>query len=278
MEPRDVNTLQEYKDRRLSALVTAIISAIILLILYYYTFSRTIDNPPVVTTMLLNFGDNVDGEGDVEPANQLGSASTTEQTVNSQTAALPQPQTVEKVIVGTNKNSAVQKANLQPKKTSTPSNTLNNTQRKSVSTTKTTTTAQTKSQGDARGTAAVGNLIRGKGATAGSQGNTSSSGNAGDPVGGSGNGDSKVGVDRKLIGFIPGTMGRGGAQPAHNCEASGTITINYTVDQAGNVTSARRGSGLSDPCITAVTVEWVKRYVKAERSNTTSTGSYRITF
>jgi hypothetical protein len=97
-------------------------------------------------------------------------------------------------------------------------------------------------------------------------------------LGGNGNGDSKIGVDRKLISFIPGTMGRGGEQPPHNCDASGTVNIAYTVDKSGNVTSARRGSGISDPCVVTAAIIWVKKYVKAEKATTNSTGVYKITF
>src|SRR5690606_25144773 len=132
--------------------------------------------------------------------------------------------------------------------------------------------------GDGKGTAAIGNLIKGRGTKAGTQGTNGTTGNQGDPLGGDGNGDSKIGVDRNLIGFIPGTMGRGGAQPVHSCSASGTINISYTVDKAGNVISARRSGGTSDPCVVSTSVQWVKQYVKAERSNTSSTGTYRITF
>ena len=132
--------------------------------------------------------------------------------------------------------------------------------------------------GDGKGTAAIGNLIKGRGTKTGTQGTNGTTGNQGDPLGGDGNGDSKIGVDRNLVGFIPGTMGRGGAQPSHNCSASGTISIAYTVDKAGNVTSARRSGGISDPCVATTSVSWVKKYVKAERANTSSTGTYRITF
>ena len=83
---------------------------------------------------------------------------------------------------------------------------------------------------------------------------------------------------RQLIAFIPGTMGKGGEQPSHNCSANGTITISYTVDKAGNVTSARRSSGISDPCVVTAAVIWVKKYVKAEKAITISTGTYKITF
>jgi hypothetical protein len=85
-------------------------------------------------------------------------------------------------------------------------------------------------------------------------------------------------VDRKLVGFIPGTMGRGGAQPSHDCSASGSITISYTVDKSGKVTSARRLSGVSDPCVMNTAVSWVKQYVKAEAASVSSKGTYKIVF
>ncbi|WP_185670491.1 hypothetical protein [Chryseobacterium sp. POL2] len=111
----------------------------------------------------------------------------------------------------------------------------------------------------------IGNLLKGRG-------------NIGDPLGGDGNEDSRIGVDRKLITFIPGTMGRGGKQPSHNCSVSGTINISYFVNELGNVISARRISGISDACVVSTSVAWVKQYVKAEESTVTSRGTYKITF
>ena len=73
-------------------------------------------------------------------------------------------------------------------------------------------------------------------------------------------------------------MGRGGNQPSQNCSASGSIRVSYTVDKAGNVVSARRSGGVSDPCVVSTSVSWVKKYVKAERANTSSTGTYKIVF
>ena len=132
--------------------------------------------------------------------------------------------------------------------------------------------------GDGRGNAAIGNLLKGRGTKSGSQGNGTGPGNYGDPLGGDGDGNSLIGIDRKLTGFIPGTMGRGGAQPNHDCQASGSITISYTVDKSGKVTSARRQSGNSDPCLSSTAVSWVKQYVKAEAANVASKGTYKITF
>ena len=101
---------------------------------------------------------------------------------------------------------------------------------------------------------------------------------SGDPIGGRSNGNSKIGVDRKLIAFIPGTMGKGGIQPSHNCTASGSITIAYIVDKNGNVSSAHRVSGSNDACIVRTTTAWVKKYVKAEKADGNSSGNYTIIF
>lgn len=182
----------------------------------------------------------------------------------------------EKVITGNNSKTTVPKkeeAKKAEKKEATSTSASKNTKKAGAA------TANSKTgNGDGKGNAAIGNLIKGRGTKAGSQGTGDGIGNAGDPLGGDGNGDSKVGIDRKLVGYIPGTMGRGGAQPAHSCTASGSITIAYTVDKAGNVVSARRSGGVSDPCVSSTSVSWVKKYVKAERANTSSTGSYKITF
>lgn len=271
----------EKNDRRKSAIITLLISLLVLLALYFYKFSRLIPKEEPVTTMLINFGDHQNGAGLEEPANQDGSQESSAEVTVEEPQLQPEPKPIvqEKIITGTSKLAAAPKVENVEKKptpaakvTPVKANTA-----KTVTNTKTSTTA-TKTQGDSKGTAAVGNLIRGRGKAAGSEGTMRTTGNAGDPLGSDGNGDSRIGVDRKLIGFIPGTMGRGGAQPSHNCSASGTITISYTVDKAGNVTSARRSGGISDACVASTSVAWVKQYVKAERANTSSTGTYRITF
>lgn len=273
---------EEKKDRIKSAVITFILSLILLLGIYFYQFTKIIPTTEeVVTTMLINFGDEQNGNRVEEPANQDGSTSASELQRSSpqQEMTVPQPTHItsssEKIITGNNVTKTIVKTE-RSSKTSTKS-----TPSKTKSTGKTsgvTTKNSSKSSGDGRGNAAIGNLIRGRGQSTGSQGNNSTAGNAGDPLGGSGNGDSKIGVDRKLIGFIPGTMGRGGTQPSHNCTASGVIIIAYTVDKAGNVISARRSSGISDPCATTTTISWVKKYVKAERATTSSTGTYKISF
>lgn len=270
----------EQRDRRNSAIITLLISALVFLGIFFYKFTKITVKPEEMTTMLINFGDNQNGESADEPADQEGSlAANTEisepqpientiaETKAQPKVEAPKPVIKEKVITGSNTKASAPK-NVTPKTASTP---------KSAPAKNSTSNAKAGS-GDGKGTAAIGNLIKGRGTKPGTQGTNGTTGNQGDPLGGDGNGDSKIGVDRNLIGFIPGTMGRGGAQPAHSCSASGTINISYTVDKAGNVISARRSGGTSDPCVVSTSVQWVKQYVKAERSNTSSTGTYRITF
>ncbi|WBX99558.1 ferric siderophore ABC transporter substrate-binding protein [Chryseobacterium gambrini] len=285
---------EQNRDRIKSAVLSILIWSAILLFVFLYKLKPELDEQPeVITTMLVNFGDNRNGNGVEEPADQPGSlaAATEEVTPEPAETTVPETKTViqpdpqpetkkteakDKVITGNNTKTSVPKkeeSKAETKKTSTSTSATKNTKKSGA------TTANSKTgNGDGKGNAAIGNLIRGRGTKAGSQGDGNGIGNAGDPLGGDGNGDSKVGIDRKLVGFIPGTMGRGGSQPANSCTASGTITIAYTVDKAGNVVSARRSGGTSDPCISSNAISWVKKYVKAEKASVSSTGSYKITF
>ena len=287
METITQHQRNERKDQLKSATITALITALLFLLIFYYQFVREIPKEEKVTTMLINFGDNRNGNGAEEPAYQEGSLASSEIYIPEELKtpeptsekAVETPKAVEKpaekLVTGKSEKATIAKSDKKEKvadKTTTASKTT---------TSKTSSVANTsnkKAQGDGQGTAAIGNLIKGRGAKSGSQGNDGATGNAGDPLGGNGNGDSKIGVDRKLISFIPGTMGRGGEQPPHNCDASGTVNIAYTVDKSGNVTSARRGSGISDPCVVTAAIIWVKKYVKAEKATTNSTGVYKITF
>ncbi|WP_261510600.1 ferric siderophore ABC transporter substrate-binding protein [Chryseobacterium paludis] len=288
-----VNKNEETRDRIKSGILSILIWSAILLFVFLYKLKPEQDKEPeVITTMLVNFGDNRNGNGVEEPAEQEGSlaAKTEEITPEPVEAAVPETKTVvkpepepetkkseskEKIITGNNKKVSV------PKKEESKSNKKETTSSSASKNTKkaTATTANSKTgNGDGKGNAAIGNLIKGRGTKAGGQGTGTGIGNAGDPLGGDGNGDSKVGIDRKLVGYIPGTMGRGGAQPQHSCTASGSVTVAYTVDKAGNVVSARRAGGISDPCVSSTSVAWVKKYVKAEKASTSSTGTYKITF
>ena len=287
METITQHQRNERKDQLKSATITALITALLFLLIFYYQFVREIPKEEKVTTMLINFGDNRNGNEAEEPANQEGSLASSEIYIPEELKtpeptsekAVETPKAVEKpaekLVTGKSEKATIAKSDKKEKvadKTTTASKTT---------TSKTSSVANTsnkKAQGDGQGTAAIGNLIKGRGTKSGSQGNDGATGNAGDPLGGNGNGESKIGVDRKLISFIPGTMGRGGEQPPHNCDASGTVNIAYIVDKSGNVTSARRGSGISDPCVVTAAIIWVKKYVKAEKATTNSTGVYKITF
>lgn len=270
----------EERDRRNSAVITFIISLLVFLGIFFYKFTKITEKPEEITTMLINFGDNQNGAEAEEPANQDGSLAANTEIANPEPVkeviaetkpepkpAVTKPVIKEKILTGSNTKVSVPKTEKAIK--AAPAKT---------SATKASTPNSTTGTGDGKGTAAIGNLIKGRGTKTGTQGTNGTAGNQGDPLGGDGEGDSKIGVDRNLIGFIPGTMGRGGAQPSHNCSASGTISIAYTVDKAGNVISARRSGGISDPCISSTSVSWVKKYVKAEKASTSSTGTYRITF
>lgn len=289
METITQHKRDERIDKLKSATLTALISALLFLLIFYYQFVREIPKEEKVTTMLINFGDNRNGIGAEEPANQEGSLASADIYIPEELKTPePQPQEIvetpkavekpaEKIITGKSEKTTAVKTEKTEKKSTKSSETTAS----KITTSKTSSTSNTtakNAQGDGQGTAAIGNLIKGRGTKTGTQGTDGTVGNSGDPLGGKGDGDSKIGVDRKLISYIPGTMGKGGEQPSHNCTANGTITISYTVDKAGNVISARRSSGISDPCVVTAAVIWVKKYVKAEKASTNSTGTYKITF
>jgi len=229
MRSYTANRNEENKDRIKSALLSVLIWAAILLFVFLYKLKPELDkDPEVVTTMLVNFGDNRNGNGVEEPAEQPGSLSAATEEVTPEPAETPVPETKtvvkpepapepkkveakEKIITGNSSKNTVPKkeeSKKAEKKEATSTNASKNTKKSGA------TTANSKTgNGDGKGNAAIGNLIRGRGTKAGSQGTGDGIGNAGDPLGGDGNGDSKVGIDRKLVGYIPGTMGRGGAQP-----------------------------------------------------------------
>ena len=243
--------------------------------------------PVELTEMRINYGDNRNGKGVEEPKEEAGSPAPIVEKKEEKEAvaevAKPSKEKVDKDIpentvpIPTRTKNPPVATKKSTEKTNSPA----------VANSTKTTTGKTNAKGDikkenatgdGKGNAAIGNLLKGRGTKSGSQGNGTGPGNYGDPLGGDSDGNSLIGIDRKLTGFIPGTMGRGGAQPNHDCSASGSITISYTVDKSGKVTSARRLSGVSDPCVASTAVSWVKQYVKAEAANVSSKGTYKITF
>lgn len=73
METITQHQRNERKDQLKSATITALITALLFLLIFYYQFVREIPKEEKVTTMLINFGDNRNGNGAEEPANQEGS-------------------------------------------------------------------------------------------------------------------------------------------------------------------------------------------------------------
>lgn len=243
--------------------------------------------PVELTEMRINYGDNRNGKGLEEPKEEEGSPAPIvekkeEKEIVTEVAKVSKEKSEKDIPENVVPNPTRTK---NPPVASKKSNEKTNSPAVANSTKNTNGKSNAKGDikkenatGDGKGNAAIGNLLKGRGTKPGSQGNGTGPGNYGDPLGGDGDGTSLIGVDRKLIGFIPGTMGRGGAQPNHDCQASGNITISYTVDKSGKVTSARRLGGVSDPCISSTAINWVKQYVKAEASSTASKGTYKIVF
>jgi len=261
---------EERIDKLKSVSITIVVWSIILLFIGLY--SVDINFPRQAEVMLINFGDNLDGIGIDEPKPQEGSIMSTKDKATEKNpyekniieSKSIKPKIKEKIITGKSEN----KINTYPstKKMDSESSKKDFVPSKDVESSK------------QKGISAVSNLLKGRGTKAGMQGSGTDFGNIGDPLGGDGYGESVIGVDRKLVSFIPGTMGRGGVQPNHSCTSNGIIELSYVVDKAGNVVSVERTSGISDPCVLSTSIEWIKKYVRAEKSYFFSSGKYRITF
>lgn len=71
MRSYTANKNEENKDRVKSALLTVLIWSAVLLFVFLYKLKPELDkDPEVITTMLVNFGDNRNGKGIEEPAEQ----------------------------------------------------------------------------------------------------------------------------------------------------------------------------------------------------------------
>ena len=279
------NHFQERKDQLQSAVITLIISLLVLLFIYFCQFTRIREKQEVVTTMLINFSENTEIQQSIKENTTLQHSEPTSQKSVEQ---VPQPESVaptqsEKIITGNavfkvkkNEEPKPQKKEIKAPQSivkEEKNKQLNKETSQSITQNKAIKTPSIKPTTETTNT--INNLLNNRGKK-GNENNQNS--DSGDPIGGRSNGNSKIGVDRKLIAFIPGTMGKGGTQPSHNCTASGSITIAYIVDKNGNVSSAHRVSGSNDACIVRTTTAWVKKYVKAEKADGNSSGNYTIIF
>jgi len=260
---------EERQDRLKSAIITAIFWSVVLFFVGFY--SVEVNVPRQAEVMLINFGDNSSGVGVDEPKSQEGSIMSTKDKASENTheksttdPSNVSPKIKEKIITSKGEN----RINTPPisEKIDSESSKSNFASNEDVESSK------------QKGISAVSNLLKGRGTKTGTQGNGDDFGNTGDPLGGEGHGNSVIGVDRRLISFIPGTMGRGGVQPDHRCTSSGTINLSYTVDKEGSVVSVERLSGIADPCAISTSIEWIEKYVKAEKAQFFSSGIYHITF
>lgn len=127
MKTYTINKQEENRDRIKSALLSVLIWSAILLFVFLYKLKPELDpEPEVVTTMLVNFGDNRNGNGIEEPADQPGSlaAATEEVTPEPVETAVPETKTIikpepqpetkkseakEKIITGNNSKVTVPK-------------------------------------------------------------------------------------------------------------------------------------------------------------------------
>ena len=64
----------EKKDKRKSAIVTFLVSLLIFLGIFFYKFTKITEKPEQLTTMLINFGDNQNGNQVEEPAERSESS------------------------------------------------------------------------------------------------------------------------------------------------------------------------------------------------------------
>lgn len=141
------------------------------------------------------------------------------------------------------------------------------------------------SPSDGKGKSLTDLLIKGKGKSSSTGTNTSSNGTStrGENSSNSNGKGEFIGNGsggRKLIGFIPGTLNRSSEpHPSHSCRnETGTVVIKYTVNKEGKVINARLQSGNASDCIVNTSIDWVKKYVKAEPGKEEVSSTYRIEF
>lgn len=279
---------EELKDRIKSMGITLFLAVIFLLFLYFYKIVRVRKEEKITTTtMIVNFQTGINSKPpkttENNKENEIKSADVS---IQNGKISLPKPHKLDKKEVSENREKIITGKNSQYKVVKNNPTAYKNEKIKSnqiISKNNSNpflTRAKESSVVDKsrqQSNTAIGNLIKGK---ALSKENGIASGRGTDPLA-LGRASAKVGTgvgDRKLIQFIPGTMGHGGVQPTHSCSAKGTVRISYTVDKSGNVISAYYVSGISEPCAVSTSVSWVKKYVKAEKSTGTSTGIYTIVF
>ncbi len=293
IETNRIQYTDNKKERIKSGFITFVISGIILVFILLYKTTFTTVTPPTYIDITFetddlgaNYGTDEVGLGDGEPADQavaLGEGGNPLANSNSDNSSSSSQQEENQSFLSD--PTSKENVSVPSKKTETKKKT---TTQSATSTTKTTAKADSKAGvgnkntgGNPQGNSAVGALLKGKGTSTTSTGEGTGGRpgqNQGVPDGGSGSGGEGIGNGRKLVSFIPGTMGRGGSVPAHDCTATGKITFSYTVDKNGNIVSVSRKSGTSNTCLVNTGIKWIKQYVKADKGTQSVSGSYVINF
>ncbi len=262
---------QEQKAKMLSGIITTIIGITVLLLVLFYTWTEKRISRQV--SILVNFTEEpkiqeaipkiipITKSNIIDVSNSKGSKA---QSSNQSTSA-----------TGNKFSSTKPKADVVSNDAS--KNNAAVSAKKNNAQTAGTTDEEKRRRNEANN--AINQLLKGK--TRGGDGTSPTGRGTGNAEGdGDGNGgDGRFGSGgRKLVGFIPGTEGKGGDIPSHNCSASGTITFRYTVDKTGKVIDADRISGLSNPCAIQKGKEWIFNYVRANAGAKSESSTYRITF
>jgi hypothetical protein len=296
MENNRIRFPDNKRERIFSGIITFFISGILLFFILTYKTIFTTSTPPTyidinfeMDDLGANYGTDEVGLGEEEPADQevlLGEGgsllagnieniptSVSEQRENN--SFFSNADSKENISIPT------KKTEIKKNTISTKQNSASSSQSTSNKSNSKFSTGNKNSKENPKGNAAVDNLLKGKGGstTSTGQGTGGRPGqNQGVETGGSGSGGVGIGNGRKLTNFIPGTMGKKGEVPVHNCNSSGTIVFSYTVDKNGAIISVTRKSGVSNTCLVNTGIQWIKQYVKANKGTRSASGTYRINF
>lgn len=297
MSTHRIQTNENKKERIISGCITFIISVIVLILIFLFKTTYTTVNPPSYIDINFqtdelgaNYGQDEVGLGDEEPADQdvlLGNGGDPLAENISSNNDIPdkqEPIENKKYLTDASAKDAVStpiKKTEKLKKKTEIKKTISSNPSNSKNSDKSNGKNGNQSGGNPKGNAALGALLKGKGTSTSSKGEGTGGKpgqNQGVETGGSGSGGVGIGNGRKLVSWIPGTNGKSGKAPVNNCTESGTITFSYTVNKNGDVTSVERTSGKSNTCMVNAGKKWIKEYVKAEKANSISSGTYKINF
>jgi len=283
---------EDNKSKRDSAILTTLISGAILLFIFLFRTTPSIEQRP--EPIAIQFSDEVVTDPPRPQIKELIVPKPVER-ITKDAGGSPS-----RVAVGSNKdvsakgtkNSSVNHERLKVKSNDVADN-KEEIKAKPISAPKKETAKEENKSNNKSSNKALDNLLKNRNKTGGNgnrthgnvdgnDGTTDGNGNGSGKGNGSGNGignGNKIGEGgRNLVSYIPGTMGKGGEMPAQNCNSTGRIWFEYTVDKSGKVISVNRKKGSSEPCLVQAGQNWIRKYVRANQGNSTATGTYDIEF